>query len=167
MVESAIPTWRITRWASCSTRNRMDRYRAARASRGHRSMERDTNCQQPHSQSLLEEGGTNARMSVHQTDQERLATCRSNVSLPGKAFAMIVVDRPFQDLIPLPNATASQSEATGGSLPTSQVGEDVPVAKGRVCCVLPQVPTLRLTCTYPSGQRKEVTTHCRTYAVRF
>jgi len=45
-------------------------------------------------------GGANARMSVHQTDQERLATCRSNVLFPDKAFALIVFERPSQDSIP-------------------------------------------------------------------
>ena len=55
---------------------------------------------------------------------------------------------------PTHNATASQSEATGGSIATTQVGEGVPAASGHVCCALSQVPTLRLTCASPSGQCK-------------
>ena len=46
---------------------------------------------------------------LFQTDLKPLATCRSNVVVSDKAFALIKCDRPFQDSVPFRNDTASES----------------------------------------------------------
>jgi hypothetical protein len=86
-----------------------------------------------------------------------LATCRSNVAFSDKAFALIKFDRPFQDSVPFPNDTASESEATGNSFPTMQAGEVMLAASGRLCCGLFQIHARRHSCFSSSEQRSEVT----------
>ena len=70
---------------------------------------------------------------------------------------MIKFDRPFQDSVPFPNDTASESEATGNSFPTMQAGEVMLAACGRLCCGLFQIHARRHSCFSSSEQRSEVT----------